>query len=152
MRIILALALLGLLTACAGPPKPRMFPPSASVQELRVLDDGRWEVALRIQNQARLNIRVAEAALTLYVDGQEAGRIELSVDRAIPSTSAERVPAIISPAARAADAVNLALSEGRSISYRLQGRLRSSEPERRDDPLSFDSRLNPAPGLPGVLR
>src|SRR5690606_26124638 len=40
-----------LLTACSGGGvRKRVFPPSASVQEVVVEADGRWRLALRLQN------------------------------------------------------------------------------------------------------
>lgn len=152
MRIFLALLLCLTLAACSGTPKPRMFPPSASLQELVVQPDGRWEIALRVQNLARLGIRVNSLDASLTVAGHPATRINPAIDLPIPASGAERLVLMITPSAAAADAVNLALSEGRSVSYAIEGSLGTIEPGRRSDRFSFASQLSPAPGLPGTLR
>lgn len=152
MRIVFLAVLLVLLAACASTPKPRMFPPNASVQELKVLPDGSWEVALRVQNVARLGIRVSTVEATLRVGDVEATRIKQTLDLSIPASSAERIALTIAPSAGAADAVSLALSEGRSLSYAIEGSIATVEPSRRNDRFSFSSQLSPAPGLPGTLR
>jgi len=61
---------------------------------------------------------------------------------------------VLAPAAGAKLAVANALSTGRSIDYRLQGRA-TAVPEdegRREFEIEHRSALSPAPGLPGVLR
>ncbi len=152
MRITLAALALLLLAGCAGAPKPRMFAPSATVQEIRVSGDGRWVVALRVQNNARLGIRVDAIEARLSIDGSDAGRLDGTSSLPIASSSAERVEFTLTPTAAAASTVAAALEGARGVSYVIEGVLRTSEPERRKDPFRFESRLNPAPGLAGTLR
>jgi hypothetical protein len=152
MRFLAVPLIALLLCACAGAPKARMFPPGASVQELRVEEDGRWRVSVRVQNFARLAIRVEGVDAQLTVDGVAAGKVAASTDLPIPPNSADPVDIVIQPTPAAADALALAVSEGRSVSYTLEGSVRTIEPSRRSDAFRFDSRLSPAPGLPGTLR
>ncbi len=152
MRSLAVLLTVLLLTACAGAPKARMFPPGASLQELRIEQDGRWRVSVRVQNFARLAIRVEAVDAELTVDGVPAGKVAAGIDLPIPPNSADPVEILIRPTAAAADALALALSEGRSVGYSLEGSVRTIEPSRRSDAFRFDSRLSPVPGLPGTLR
>ncbi len=152
MRIFAVLLIPLLLAACSGAPKARMFPPGASVQELSVDAEGGWRVSVRVQNFARLPIRVEGIDARLTIEGVAAGRLTAGTDLPIPPNSADPVDIVIQPAPAAADALARALAEGRSVRYALEGVVRTVEPSRRSDDFSFDSRLSPVPGLPGTLR
>jgi hypothetical protein len=152
MRAAILLALCALLAACAGGPKARMFPPGASVQEIRVLADGQWAVAILLQNNARLGIRINALDATLSIDGIEAARLNPTIDIGVASSSVERLELVLRPSPAAAEAVARGLAEGRGVGYAIQGELSTSEPGRRRDPFSFASRLSPTPGLADTLR
>jgi hypothetical protein len=152
MRIFSLLLLFLLLAGCADGPKPRMFPPGASLQELRVQADGQWVLALLLQNNARLGIRVSGVEGVLLVDGVEAARLSPTLDLGIAANGVERVELQVAPSAAAAARVTAALANGRGVSYVIEGHLRTSEPGKRQDPFRFESRLSPTPGLTGTLR
>lgn len=147
------LALLAvLLGACASGPKKRIFPPSASVQELRALADGRWEVDLRVQNFSTVAMRFERLQAEFTLAGHPAASIDHAIADSVPANSAEVVRIVLQPSAEAADAVRSALQTRRGVGYRLEGTLATSEPGTREDRFEFDSALTPMPGLDGVLR
>lgn len=152
MHRVLIVVLIILLTACSGAPRARMFPPGASLQEIHVREDGRWELAVLLQNNARLPVRMSGFKAALSIDGQSTATIELPLDILIASSGAERVQVIIDPSAESAAALRLALAAPRGVDYSLAGVLNTIEPARRSDEFIYQSRLSPAPGLPGTLR
>jgi len=152
-RWMLLALLVGLIGACASSgPKKRIFPPSASVQELRVLADGRWELQLRVQNFSTVAMRFDRIEAELLVGGDAAARIDQAIADTIPANSAEIVRIELQAAGSAAEAVRNALDNRRGVGYRLEGHLTTSEPGNRRDRFEFDSALTPMPGLEGVLR
>lgn len=141
-----------LLVACSGAPPKRIYPPSASIQQLTVEADGRWLLQVRIQSFSNVPHTVSELSAQLRVDGIEAAKLQLSPSVAIGPQSVEVEELRISPSADAAAHVNAALESGRRVAYVLSGSLTSSAPDKRNDTFTFDGQLWPMPGLPGVLR
>lgn len=141
------------LAACGGGgPRKRVFPPSASVQELTVEADGRWTVALRLQNFSNVTQRFGQVTGTLRVGGHDAGPITLVPDLAVGPESVEIFDLQLAPSPAAAQAVADAIATRRSVRYALDGTITSVEPSRRSDRFEHDSQLTPVPGLAGVLR
>lgn len=149
---VLLILFIGLLGACASGPKKRIFPPSASVQELRVLTDGRWELDLRVQNFSTVAMRFELLRADFSVAGHAAATLEHRIADSVPPNSAEIVRIELEPGESAAEAVRAALESRRGVGYRLAGTLSTSEPGNRQDRFEFDSALTPMPGLDGVLR
>ncbi|GAB2660547.1 hypothetical protein [Arenimonas aestuarii] len=147
----LLLAFVALLAACAGGPPKRVYPPQASVQELRVQDDGTWRLSLRIRNFSTVPMRFSRLRASLTVGGQDAIRFDLDPGITVGPGSAELVEQVFTPGPGARDAVTQALANRRSVAYLLSGRLASSDPG-TDDAIEYPSRLDPVPGLDGVLR
>lgn len=141
-----------LLGGCSRGPVRRLFPPSASVQELRREADGSWSLQLRVQNFSTAPVRFDVLEAELEIGGSIAGRLSLALNDTLPPTSAETFSARLQPAAEAAARIEAALADRRGVGYRLSGRIRSSEPARLDDAFDFTSVLTPMPGLDGVLR
>ena len=129
-----------------------MFPPGASLQEIQVREDGRWDLAVLLQNNARLPVRMSGFTAALAIDGQPTATIEMPLDILIASSGTERVQVTIEPTAEGAAALRLALEAPRGVDYSLAGVLSTIEPSRRRDEFLYQSRLSPAPGLPGTLR
>lgn len=146
---LLALALV--LAACSGGPPKRVFPPQATVQELRVADDGRWVARLRIQNFSTVPMRFNRLDATFVVAAHEAARFALDPDVTVGPGSAEVFEHAFEPAPAAAAAVRTALADRRGVRYALTGRLLSADPG-TDDAIDYRSALDPVPGLDGVLR
>lgn len=142
-----------LLSACSGGgERKRVFPPSASVQELTVGGDGAWTLALRLQNFSNVPQRFTGLDAELAVDGQAAATLHPPTDITVGPESVEILSVALTPSSSAADAVRHALESRRSLRYTLTGEIASSEPDRRRDDFVHESQLTPVPGLPGVLR
>lgn len=152
VKILLLAALALLLAACAGsgPPK-RVFPPQASLQELRVQPDGQWAANIRIQNFSTVPMRFSSLDATLLIDGREAARIVLDPGLSVGPGSNELVTHVFTPSDAARATVDAALANRRNVRYVLSGRIGTSEP-RTDHPFDYQSGLDPVPGLAGVLR
>jgi hypothetical protein len=150
-RLVLLLLVSLMLAACAGGPPKRVYPPQASVQELRVLDDGSWRLSLRIRNFSTVPMRFSRLQASFTVGGQDATRFDFNPGVTVGPGSAELVEQVFTPGAGARDAVVQALANRRSVAYVLAGRLASSDPG-TDDAFDYPSRLDPVPGLDGVLR
>lgn len=151
LPLFLALLLATLLAGCAGGPPKRVYPPQASLQELRVQDDGRWLARIRIQNFSTVPMRFSRLQATLTVGGAEATRFDFDPGLSVGPGSTEIIEQAFAPAAGPRSAVDAALANRRSVRYALEGRLASSDPG-TDDPFEFQSALDPVPGLEGVLR
>lgn len=149
--ILLSLLLVPLLAACSSGPPRRVFPPQASLQELRVQDDGQWLAQIRIQNFSTVPMRFSRLQATLTVAGQEATRFDIDPSMSVGPGSIEVVQHLFTPADGPRAAVSEAFANRRAVRYQLAGRLASSDPV-TDDAFDYSSALNPVPGLTGVLR
>jgi hypothetical protein len=150
-RLVL-IASLAVLAACSGAPPKRIFPPTASIQQITAQDDGQWLLSIRIQSFSNVPQTIADLSGTLRIDGLEAGTVQLSPQVSIGPQNVEVEELRMTPTEAARAKVTAALESSRSVSYTLNGTLVSSEPSKRRDDFSFDGQLWPAPGLPGVLR
>lgn len=141
-----------ILAACSGGPPKRVYPPTASIQQLTVEADGQWLLQIRIQSFSNVPHTVSELSAQMRVDGIEAATLQLSPTVAIGPQSVEVEELRLVPTSDAAARVNAALESGRRVDYVLTGNLNSSAPDKRKDTFTFDGQLWPMPGLPGVLR
>jgi Late embryogenesis abundant protein len=151
LQAALAVLLLALVAGCASGPPKRIFPPQASLQELRVQPNGQWVAQVRIQNYSTVPMRFSRFEATLSVNGQQATRISIDPGLSVGPGSNELVQHVFTPAAGPKAAVDQALANRRAVRYQLTGRIASSEPE-SDHPFDYQSALDPVPGLAGVLR
>jgi len=143
-----------LLTACGGnrAVKQRVFPPSASIQELRRSGDDQWTLMLRLQNFSNVGMRIARVDAQLTIGDGASMALETTPGITVAPDSAEPYPLGFQLNADATRAIADALSSGRSVKYQLKGRIESSEPRSRNDEFDFDSSLTPVPGLTDTLR
>jgi hypothetical protein len=132
--------------------RERVFPPTASIQELVQREGGSWTLRLRLQNFSNVGMRMDAVQAQLRLAGSDAGGIVLQPGVIVPPQSAEVVETTLVVSAATAGAVRAALDAGRSVPYVLEGTIRSSEPRKRNDEFTFESQLNAVPGLAGVLR
>jgi hypothetical protein len=99
-------------------------------------------------------MRFDSVDLALAFGDNEAGRVTAQPAVSIGPESADVVTAVFTPQAAGKLAVADALASGRSIAYTLSGNINATPVEGK--PHGFEirrsSQLNPAPGLPGVLR
>lgn len=153
LKIVSCVALSALLAGCFGGSSVRkqINPPRASIQQLAVQADGQWKLSLRLQNFSNVPTAFESVNAKLVVDGQDAGAVVLAPAMTIGPESADVVSAMLRPALGAKLAAASALSAGQSVRYVLSGKIATSAPKGNYD-FSFDSTLNPAPGLTGVLR
>lgn len=148
----LALVAAFVLVACAGGGGERQInPPRASVQELAVQDDGQWRLSVRLQNFSSVPTEFADVDAELEVGGQPAGTLRLSPALTVGPESADVAVVTFAPQSGAKTAVAAALASGRSVRYRVSGRIGTREPK-GSYRFEYDSALSPVPGLAGVLR
>jgi hypothetical protein len=151
---VLALcALLLPLAACGGGgmEKKQINPPRASVQQLTVLPNGQWRLVLRLQNFSNRATKFEAVNANLKFGGHDAGAVAVSPNMDIGPQSADTIETTIVPALEAKLAVASALSAGASVRYRIAGQIDTTQRGGNYD-FEYESSLNPAPGLPGVLR
>jgi hypothetical protein len=141
VRLAWPIALAALVAAC-GPVK-RINPPAATVQRLAVEGDA-VVLELRVQNHSDVSTRVARFDGTIALDGGAPLPLALAIDLDVPPHAAEVVVARVA-------AAGLATKPERTLRYRLEGRIETSEP-RGDYPVEYESRLSPVPGRPGEFR
>jgi hypothetical protein len=150
-----ALAVFALLSACGGGgPVKRVSEPSASIQQLTVRTDGTWSVDVRLDNFSSVPMRFDSVSLAVTIGGESAGTLTGNPGLSIGPESADVATLTLAPTSGAKIVVADALSGRRSLAYELKGPI-TAVPEDgrlRTFQISHDSALNPAPGLPGVLR
>ena len=120
----LLLVLVALLAACAGGPPKRVYPPQASVQELRVQDDGSWKLSLRIRNFSTVPMRFSRLQARFTVGGHDATRFDFDPGITVGPGSAELVEQVFTPGAGAREAVHQAMASRRNTSIQAANSLR----------------------------
>lgn len=150
-KTVLSIAFLALLVSCSTGPRKRVNPPKASIQQLAVQPDGRWKLSLRLQNFSNVGTAFATIDAKLTIGGQDAGRVVVNPGITVGPESADVVEATLTPNLGGKLVVASALAAGQSTTYTLSGNISTSKPK-GEYQFSYDSRLDPAPGLNGVMR
>lgn len=151
VRAALILLTFSLLTACGGgKPVRRINPPTVSIQQLAVQADGRWQLALRVQNFSTVPMQFDTFEAGLEIEGINAGSLYVRPALEIPGQSADVVSATVSPSREAAEHLAQSGRDG-SVGYELRGEIVTREPDRKF-PASHASRLSPVPGRPNTYR
>lgn len=151
--VALAVAI-ALVAGCGGKPR-RVSTPAASIQQLTVENDGSWTVDVRLHNYSSMPMRFDQVALAVTVDEHDAGELSASPAMQIGPSAADVVRTTVRPQGMARLAVADALAGRRALSYRLAGTVSATPEDARKArvfDVDADGTLNPAPGLPGVLR
>lgn len=150
-RLLIPLFTAVLLSACVSSPAVRYYPPQASLQQLQRLPDGSWQAQIRLQNFSTGPVAFRELALKVRILEGEWSELEAAKLPKIGANAAEvvDVPVVFTAVTRAQ--LDNRLAESQPLRYRLEGSVRSVDPNRRYE-LNYDGRLNPAPGLDGVYR
>ena len=153
-RFALFATLFALLTACGSGPVRRVSEPAASIQQLTVRADGRWDVQLRLNNFSSVAMRFGSARLEIALDGTPAAKVDANMGLEVGPESADVFTTTVSPLPEGRARIATVLADGRGVDYRLTGSLQAGplDAGQRDYPIKRDSALSPVPGLPGVLR
>lgn len=150
---VAALALTLLLAACGGGRAipERVWPPRATLAELRTGEDGQWQITLRLQNFSTVAMRFDRLELALSIENQPAGTLARTESIEIAPSLAEPLHFSLQPGSEAAAALAAALQAGRGVRYQIKGQTLSGEPHGQW-PLDYQGVLTPVAGLAGVLR
>lgn len=154
-RFSAAAALLLMLAGCgSGGPVRRVSEPAASIQQLTVRADGRWEVELRLQNYSSVPMRFASTTISIAFDNGAAATLQTQPQLEIGPESADVYATTISPLPEGRARIANALADGSSLNYSLGGSLEAGpeDGKPRSYKVKLNSALTPVPGLPGVLR
>jgi hypothetical protein len=144
------------LIAC-GPPKKSVFPPTVSVQQLKVLPDGEWQLTVRIQNNSYGEMDFSSLDGRLQIAQLLPVRVHGAFALDIPALTGDVTTITILPTApmtRALQAVGAKGSAG-SLGYRLSGSAVAKpeqEKQARDFDFSGSDSLSPTPGIPNTYR
>ena len=142
------------LAGCGSGPVKRVSEPAVGIQQLTVKADGQWSVDVRIDNFSSLPMRFDTVTLVVTTGGEAAGTLSASPGIEIGPESADVVTVSLAPSSAARIEVADALASRRSLSYTLQGSVVATPDGGKPRTFQVDrgNSLNPAPGLPGVLR
>jgi len=151
----IAAMLVSLLAGCSsGGLVRRVSEPAASLQQVTVRADGRWDVEVRLQNFSSVPMQFTATNLSIAFDNGAAASVQAQPQISIGPESADVFSATVTPQAAGRARIATALADGRGLNYTLSGSLDAS-PENgrsRNYKIERSSALTPVPGLPGVLR
>lgn len=150
LRLVAAVFALSLLASCGVPLHP-INPPSASVQQIDVLPDGRWKVQIRIENFSDKTQHYTTFKAELRVSGLAAGDLALNPDLDIPGENADIVETTLTPAADVAKAFAADVKQPSGAPYELKGTI-TIPAAGKDFKFEHKSRLSPVPGIPNEYR
>ena len=161
-------ALLLLLAGCgSGGPVRRISEPAASLQQVSVRADGRWDVQVRLDNFSSVPMRFSAATIQVALDNNAisstaraivfngaAATVQAQPQITIGPESADVFTATVTPLAEGRARIATALADGRSLAYTLAGTLEAGPEDGgpRTYTIKRTSALIPVPGLPGMLR
>jgi hypothetical protein len=154
IALVLVVVLASLLAACSSGPPRRVSPPAASIQQLTVNADGSWSLDLRLQNYSSIPMRFDSVRLDMTLGGETAAVVQASPAISVGPESADVVSVAVTPDSLARIAIADALAARRPLDYALEGSVQAAVEDRKPREYDIDtrSRLNPVPGLDGVLR
>jgi hypothetical protein len=130
LRLAAVAAFLSLLAGCGAPLHP-INPPSASIQQLDVLPDGRWKLQIRIENFSDKTQHYTTFKADLRVSGVAAGALSLNPDFDVPGENADIVETTFAPSADAAKAFAGDVKEPNGAPYELKGTITIPVPPAR---------------------
>lgn len=155
LHLPLVLFVIALLAACGGGGgrllPERVWPPRATLAELRTGEDGTWQITVRLENFSTVAMRFDRVEVNLSVDERPAAMLARTESIDLGPSLAEPLRFSVRPEPGAAAALQAALHNGRGLHYELKGQARSGEPHGLW-PLDYKGVLTPVAGLKGVLR
>ncbi|GLQ49511.1 hypothetical protein ACFFJT_04765 [Dyella flava] len=163
-RLLHGLALLllvGVLAAC-GPQKQSVFPPTVTIQQMRVQPDGTWEVTLRLQNNSYTGMNYQSIEGQLQVAQGIPVRLHAKFNLDVPSFAGDVLPVTVLPTDDMSKALQAIAAKGSagSLAYAIKG-IVHCQPNLEDHPdnknprdFSFDHNdyLSPVPGIANTYR
>ena len=150
LRLILGAVALALLASCGAPLHP-INPPSASIQQLDVLPDGRWKVQIRFENFSDKTQHYTNFKAELRVSGVAAADISLNPELDVPGDNADIVETTLTPGADVARAFASDVKQPNGAPYELKGTI-TIPAAGKDFKFEHKSRLSPVPGIPNQYR
>jgi len=160
MHRLLRDSLMFLLTAglvACGPPKKSVFPPTVSVQQLKLLPDGEWQLSVRIQNNSYGEMDFTSLDGQLQIADLVPVRLHGTFELDIPALSGDVTTLTILPTAPMSKALQAVSAKGSAVSlgYRVSGSANAKpeqEKQARDFDFSGNDSLSPTPGIPNTYR
>ncbi len=150
LHLFIIAAALSLLAGCSPPLHP-INPPSASIQQLDVLPDGRWKVQIRIENFSDKTVHYSTFKAALRMSGLAAADISLAPEIDIPGVNADIVETTMAPSPDLSKAFASDVRQPGGAPYELTGMIGIPEAG-KDFKFEHKSRLSPVPGIPNQYR
>jgi hypothetical protein len=150
MRLLVAAAALVSLVGC-GPPLHPINPPSASIQQVDILPDGRWKVQIRIENFSDKTQHYTTLNAELRVSGIAAASISMNSDLDVPGYNADIVETLVTPSADLMHAFTLDVAQPSGAPYEFKGTI-TIPAAGKDFKFEHKSRLSVVPGVPNEYR
>jgi hypothetical protein len=150
LRLFIIAVALSLLAGCAPPLHP-INPPSASIQQLDVLPDGRWKVQIRIENFSDKTVHYSTFKAALRVSGVAVADISLNPEIDIPGVNADIIETTVAPSPDVSRAFASDIKQPGGAPYEMTGTIGIPEAD-KDFRFDHKSRLSPVPGIPNQYR
>ena len=150
LRLLLVATALLLLAAC-GPPLHPINPPSASIQQVDILADGRWKVQIRIENFSDKTQHYTTFKAELRVSGLSAADLSLNPELDIPGDNADIVETVVTPSPDLTRAFAADVKQPNGAPYELKGTI-TIPAAGKDFKFEHKSRLSAVPGIPNQYR
>ena len=163
-RLLHGLALLllaALLTAC-GPTRQSVFPPTVTIQQMRVQPSGTWQLTVRFQNNSYTGMTYQSIEGRLQIAQGIPVRVHARFDLDVPSFAGDVVQVEVLPTPEMSQALQAVAAKGSagSLPYALSGTVHCTphledHPDNknpRDFPISSNSFLSPVPGVRNTYR
>ena len=152
---LIALALLSLV-AC-GPPRKSVFAPALSIQQLKVLPNGQWDLTVRIQNNSYGAMDFTAIDGQLQIADEVPLRLHSTTERNIPALVGDVITIEVLPTDAMSKLLASTATQGSagSLAYSVRG-IATATPEQEKSARTFEfagkDRLSPVPGIAGTFR
>jgi len=150
LRLFVIAVALSLLAGCSPPLHP-INPPSASIQQLDVLPDGRWKVQIRIENFSDKTQHYTTFKAELRVSGLSAADLSLNPELDIPGDNADIVETVVTPSPDLTRAFAADVKQPNGAPYELKGTI-TIPAAGKDFKFEHKSRLSAVPGIANQYR
>jgi hypothetical protein len=154
-------ALAGVLAAC-GPQRQSVFPPTITIQQMKVQPDGTWQLTLRIQNNSYTGMDFQTIEGRLQVAQGLPVRVHAKFDLDIPSFAGDVLQVDVLPTPAMSQALQAIAGKGSagSLAYAVNGTVHGApnledhpdNKDPRDFPFHSNDFLSPVPGIANTYR